>query len=342
MNTKVYAALAVTLLAVAAAIGAYWWVTRTPEPAAWQGWVEADMLFIGADEPGRVESLNVREGSTVKAGTLLFSVEAIIQTAEVKAAQAALDEVKAKLARAEASQQRPEEIAVLESALARAKAALAYSTTEFERAKTLAARGTVPQSRLDSARAALDRDRSSFEEAQRQIDVARLSARREDVEAAREAVAQAEARLASAKRRQAQREVFAPADGTIQEVYFRPGEIAPSGRPVVSLLPPGNIKVRFFVPQAMLPHLAIGEEVEVTCDGCPSGLTAHIIFISAEAEFTPPVIYSLEERAKLVFRIEARPKEPQALRVGQPVTVRTRAAGGAGAGQGIGSQGARL
>ena len=118
---------------------------------------------------------------------------------------------------------------------------------------------------------------------------------------------------------------LSPAD---QEVYYREGEMVQAGRPIVSLLPPGNIKVRFFVPQAVLPTVHIGDAVTVRCDGCASDLVARVRFISAQAEFTPPVIYSQEERARLVFRVEAIPERPRDLRVGQPVTVALQTAVG--------------
>ena len=102
---------------------------------------------------------------------------------------------------------------------------------------------------------------------------------------------------------------------------FRTGEMVSAGRPVLALLPPGNLKVRFFVSEAMLPQIRIDDVVNVHCDGCPSGLTAKVSFIARSSEFTPPVIYSLEERSKLVFLVEARPEQPDKLRVGQPVSV---------------------
>jgi HlyD family secretion protein len=92
----------------------------------------------------------------------------------------------------------------------------------------------------------------------------------------------------------------------------------------MAVLPPGNIKVRFFVPERMLARIAIGDEVRVTCDGCPNNITAPVTFISRNVEFTPPVIYSLEERSKLVFLVEARPPQTDMLRVGQPVSVEVK------------------
>ncbi len=131
----------------------------------------------------------------------------------------------------------------------------------------------------------------------------------------------AQARLNSAQTRLARRSVFSPVNGTVQEVYYRHGEMVPAGRPVLALLPPGNIKVRFFVPESALPHIAYGDTVKIACDGCVNGLTARVSFIAKQSEYTPPVIYSREERARLVFLIEALPDKPGALRVGQPVDV---------------------
>jgi HlyD family secretion protein len=135
------------------------------------------------------------------------------------------------------------------------------------------------------------------------------------------ALRQARANLQWSKTRLARRRAVSPADGTIQEVYYRPGETVPPGRAVMSLLPPGNLKIRFFVPEALLPDIKYGQTVDVSCDGCEKGLTAKVSFIAKSAEYTPPVIYSREERAKLVFLIEARPAHPEKFRVGQPVTV---------------------
>ena len=140
----------------------------------------------------------------------------------------------------------------------------------------------------------------------------------DDAEAA---LRQAKANLEWAQTRLARRNAHSPGDGTIEQIYYRPGETVTAGRPVVALLPPGNLKIRFFAPQAALPELKYGDVVGISCDGCDKGLTAKISFIARSAEFTPPVIYSMEERAKLVFLIEARPEHPEKFRVGQPVTV---------------------
>jgi len=220
----------------------------------YQGWVEADLIFVSPYEMGRVETLAVREGDVVEAGTPLFTVDADIQQADVEVQKAAVTNAK----------------------------------IEFERAKSLRETGTGTQKALDDAEAALRT---------------------------------AEARLASSQARLTRRQVFSPAAGTIQQIYYRPGETVPAGRPVLALLPPGNIKLRFFVPETVLPKIALGDDVRVRCDGCKEDIPARVTFISRSSEFTPPVIYSLEERNKLVYMIEVRTAQTQNLRVGQPISV---------------------
>ena len=220
----------------------------------YQGWVEADMIFVSPDESGRVIKLGVREGDEVKAGTPLYSIDDDLQ-------QADLNQNNATLANAQQS---------------------------FDRASSLSRTGSGTQANLDSAISAL-----------------RV----------------AEARVNTSQTRLARRSGFAPVDGTIQQIYFREGEMVPAQRPVLSIMPPGNMKLRFFVPETELPKLSIGDEVKVTCDNCATDLTAKIYFIATSAEYTPPVIYSLDERNKLVYLIQARPSRPDALRVGQPISV---------------------
>jgi HlyD family secretion protein len=186
-------------------------------------------------------------------------------------------------------------------------------------------RGVAAQAHVDTARANFSRDKAALEEVRRQIAVGRLSAREEDIAGARQSLAAALARQTASATKLARRKLVSPVSGAVQQVYYRPGEMVPAGRPVLSILPPGNIKLRFFVAQALLPKIALGDSVEVTCDGC-TPLTARVSFIARSAEYTPPVIYSLEERNKLVFMVEARPEKPDGLRVGQPVQVALKGA----------------
>jgi HlyD family secretion protein len=247
-------AVALALAVIAGGIG--WYVYFAPAGAApeYQGWVEADFIFVSPDETGRIETLSVREGSAVDVGTALFTLDDELQRAAV---------------------------ADNEAAVVNAKQA-------YERADVLLKRAVGSQKTFDDAAAVL---RS------------------------------AEARLNSARTRLERRTRVSPVAGSVQEIYFRVGEMVDAGRPILSILPPKNIKIRFFVPQEKLPAVAIGERVRIRCDGCRNDLYARVSFISAQAEFSPPVIYSLEERARLVFRIEALPETPEEMRIGQPASV---------------------
>jgi HlyD family secretion protein len=306
----------VFLLAAALALGA----CSKADTGRMQGWVEADFVFVGPDDAGRVGKLHVREGDTVAAGAPLFSVDADLQEADVHTASAQVAEARARLARLEATQQRKEEVAVLQAQEQRAEALLALSTTELERQQALFAKAVGAQAQLDTAKANFNRDKAALEEVRRQMVVARLTAREEDIAASRQALAAAEARRNSAETKLARRKLAAPVSGTVHQIYFRPGEMVPAGKPVVAILPPGNIKIRFFIAEAMLAKIAYGDSVEVTCDGCKP-VSAKVSFMARAAEYTPPVIYSLEERNKLVFMVEARTDTPEGLRVGQPVQV---------------------
>jgi HlyD family secretion protein len=221
---------------------------------AFQGWVEAELIFVSPDEPGRIETLSVREGDQVALRAPLFTLDSDLQQADV-----AMQEAQVKNAQ-----------------------------QAYDRAQALIRTSAGTQKALEDAEAALRT---------------------------------AQARLNSAQTRLARRRVFSPVEGPVQQIYFRAGEMVAAGRPVLALLPPRNLKVRFYVSEAVLPLLKFGDWVNVRCDGCANGIRAKISFISRTSEFTPPVIYSQEERSKLVFLIEARPEKPELLRVGQPITV---------------------
>ena len=172
---------------------------------------------------------------------------------------------------------------------------------------------------LAVADATLTNARQAFERAQQLAKSG--SGTQKDFDVAQALYREAQARQASAQTRLTRRTGLSPASGMVQQVYYRPGETVPPGRPIVALLPPGNVKVRFYISEPLLARIAIGDTIRFGCDGCPADLTGAITFISRNAEFTPPVIYSMQERKKLVYLVEARPTQPDALRVGQPVDV---------------------
>jgi len=290
-------------------------------PPRYQGYAEAELIFVGPDEAGRVVSLAVDEGATVKAGDALFEVDPVLQQADVDNAKAALERAKAELANLQDSAERPEEIAVREAAQRRAQAALDLSRIERARQQDLYDKKVGSKAALDTANATFNENQAALDEINKQIAVGQMGSRQQQIDAATKAVEAAQAQLVSAQTRLERRKLAATAAGSVETVYFRPGELAPAGRPVLSLLPPDLIKMRFFVPEPDLARFKLGTKVEVSCDGCTGTVPATVSYIAQEAEYTPPVIYSLDERAKLVFMLEAKPDDPLKLRPGQPITV---------------------
>ncbi|MDR3323761.1 MAG: HlyD family efflux transporter periplasmic adaptor subunit, partial [Zoogloeaceae bacterium] len=217
---------------------------------------------------------------------------------------------------------RPEEIAVARAQLNQAQAEAANAATLLRRYETLIKTNGIAQQELDNAKAAASATAARVTELRRQVDVYRLPEREKLVEAQRAAVSAAEARAAQARWVLAQKQVSAPAAGQVYDTLFRAGEWVPAGSPVVQLLPPGNVKIRFFVPETQIGGIHIGEPVRVKADGREPPFTAIISYVAANVEYTPPIIYSNETRSKLVFMIEARPEaEAAALHPGQPVSV---------------------
>lgn len=312
-------ALLLVLLAAAALAWVQW--RKEPEDPSFQGYMEGNLVFMAAEEGGRIERLEVEAGGEVAAGQLLFALEASSQVAQREEAEARLRQAEAQLQNLKAALQRPEQIAVLRAQEERARAQLQLSTNEYERQQALFQRGIASRAALDQARSAHDRDVAALHEAQRQIEAGQLSGRSAEIGAAEAAVQAAQANLAQAEARLAKRRVSAPAAARVQDVYFRPGEVVNAGQPVLALLPPANLKVRFYVPEPALATLRLGQEVSATCDSCGDGFRARVTFIAREAEFTPPVIFSERERAKLVFRVEARPLGELSLPLGLPVAV---------------------
>jgi len=298
-----------------------------PPRALFEGFVEGDLVQIGPIEAERLATLNVEPGVNVARGAPLFTMATPVLDAQRAEAQARVEQAKATLENLKAALNRPEQIAVLNAGLDRAKASLALSQADFDRQAALLPRGATTVAQRDQAKFAFDRDKAALAEAQRQIDAALLPSRSGEISGAEAAILQANAQLHQIDTRIARQSVAAPAGGVIQDVFFWPGEIIAAGQPILALLPPENRKFRFYVNQDQLSRFTLGAPVAVSCDGCGPEILARVIYISQQAEFTPPVIFSLQERGKLSFRIAARPETAEAQRkfllpLGQPIGVR--------------------
>jgi len=291
---------------------------------AYQGYVEAELTYVASPLGGRLLSLAVERGREVAAGEVLFELESVVEAAARDEAADRLNQAGARLANLRKGA-RPTEILSIEARLAQAQSALELSSLELARYEKLYQDRAIAQSRLDQVRTRHQGDRDRVKELAAALETARLGARSDEILMAEQEVEALTSRLEQATWTLEQKKQAAPLAGRVLDTFFTAGEWVPPGRPVAALLVPGNLKVRFFVPEPEFSGWRLGEEVSLACDGCPPGLAARVSFLSPQVEFTPPVIYSKETRSKLVFLLEASPDPgtPAAgLHPGQPVEVR--------------------
>jgi HlyD family secretion protein len=291
-------------------------------PKPLQGYVEGEYVRIAAPFAGTLVKLDTQRGQRVEPGAPLFALEAENEDAarreaeeRVRRAEAQVDDLK--------KGRRSTEIEAVRAQLAQSQAVATQAERELARQQDLAAKGFVSQQRVDDARADRDRDRAKVAELNADLETARSGSRPDEIRAAEAEAAAARQSLKQADWKLRQKTVAATVAGTVTDTLFVNGEWVPAGAPVVSMLPPTNVKVRFFVPETRLGAVKVGQKVSLTCDGCSAPVAASITYIAPQAEFTPPVIYSKDNRAKLVFLVEAKPQPADAVKLhpGQPVDV---------------------
>jgi HlyD family secretion protein len=316
--------MAVVLLFTAAGGAGWWWVHRTPEEPSWQGYVDAEYVRVSPTLTGRLTSLVVARGDQVAAGAPLFAQDDADDVGARDQAASKLAEAQARLTNLE-TRSRDTEIAQGRADLADLIATRDRIARDLARNEELMRTGAASRQTVDQQRSDLSSAIARVQAATAKLAQMESPTGREyEIAAQRAMVEQARAGLVQAQWRVDQRHVAAPVAALISDTYARPGETISAGVSVVSLLPPQNILVRFFVPETELATLHVGDRLAIGCDSCAPGLTASITFISPQPEYTPPVIYSEGNREKLVYLIEAHPPLDQAtqLKPGQPVDVR--------------------
>jgi len=290
---------------------------------AWAGYVEGEYVYVASPIAGALTTLAVQRGDEVKRGAPLFALDDQAERAAREEAAARASGAGAQAADL-AKGRRDQEIAVVQAQITQARAQAVQASAELARQEALVTQGFVSASRLDDVRASARQARARVAELEASLQVARMPARSDERSAAAASTDAALSALDQARWRERQKQQSAPADARVADTFFRTGEWVGAGQPVVSLLPPGATKVRFFVPEGELGAITVGQAVSVNCDGCSAPVAARISFIATQAEYTPPVIYSNSQRARLVFMVEARPepKDAARLRPGQPIDVR--------------------
>lgn len=307
----------------------------SPGPAVWQGYVEGEFVYVAGKFGGRLDELRVARGESISAGQALYSLEHGYESEGLALAEAQLRQAEDTL-RDRQKGMRPEEIDQLMADLRRAEVSHALSTLEYQRRIRLYADATIAKEELDTARTTHDRDKQEVKSLEAKLATGKLPSRIDQIRAARAEVDAAQAAVEQARWNLDQMTRAAGVTGLVYDILHYKGEWVAAGSPVVVLLPPANVKVRFFVPEAVAGSLAVGEKIRVSWDGGKTPAPATISYIAPQVEYTPPVIYSQGFREKLVIMVEARfaPEVATRLHPGQPVDVSLDAAPSAPAGGG--------
>ncbi|MFN3888567.1 MAG: HlyD family secretion protein [Aquabacterium sp.] len=278
----VFAAL--TVAALAAAGGAYWYVGQQqalPEGLVrTNGRLEVDRIEVSAKYPGRIAELPVQEGDVVRRGDLLARQD----TSELEAQRAAIEAARDRAAQAMARAQ-------AETAVRQVQARLAQ--LELSHTETL---------RRDELVSAAEVDRRLAQRDGEQAGVRVATAAIGEATAAR---AEAEAQIRRIDVAIGDMSLRAPVDGRVEYRVVEPGSVIPSGGRVVTLLDTSQAHMTVFLPSTVAGRLKVGDEARLKLDAAPAyTLPARVTFVAAEAQFTPKYVETATERDKLVYRVK--------------------------------------
>lgn len=287
-----------------------------------QGYIEGNYTYIASQVTGELTKLPVNRGSNVAQNQLLFSLEPTPQSDAVAEASAQVESAKANLANLEKGK-RPSELAAIKAQQRQVEAQLNLAMLTVSRYRELYKRRYIEKASLDQATSNYNDLRAKLSEISQDLATAKLAARSDEIAAAKANVEKSLAALKQAKWQLEQKAIISPIAGFVFDRYYRIGEVVPAGHPVLSILEPQNIYLVSYLPEKFLSQIKLGEDVQFSCDGCTKQMSATVSFISPQAEYTPPVIYSEKTRDKLIYRIEAdlTPAEQKVMHPGQPVTV---------------------
>lgn len=315
MQLKRYLLLFISLIIVAC--------SEQNEFQTFQGYMEGEYLYMAPSVSGHLNKLFVQRGQFIPAQQLLFSIDNTDELEQLKANKAQLKNAEALLGDM-LTGERPSEIGSILAQINQAKSAKKLADINLKRDKQQYAIGAITQAQLDNSQNNEATTSQRLAELQYNLTTAKLPRRQQQISAQRALVAYAKANVADAEWRLSQTLTKAQEPALVYDTLYNPGEWIEAGSPVVVLLPKNNLKVRFFVSEKMLSHLRLGEPVTIICDGCKKNIEANVSYISSQAEFTSPLIFSNDTREQLTFRIEAKPKMPNLLTMhpGQPVEVR--------------------
>jgi len=291
---------------------------------AYQGYIEGEYRCISTQSSGYLSALHVTRGQDVEKDAPLYSLSNDALHLQVNQAEANLAAARGELSDAQTGLRIPE-IAELQAGVDAIKVDVERLKLERMRQEQLAVSGSTAQRFLDEARLREERAIKDLEQARLGVENAKLGGREGRILALEAQVTARQTLLGIATWNADQMSVSAPVSGRIEALIYKTGEWIPAASPVIKMLSPEDILVYFFIPETDLTAIKTGMRVELRFDGLDAPRYASIIKVSSSPEYTPPVIYSRENNARLVYRIEGRldPADATLSHPGQPVQVRT-------------------
>lgn len=286
----------------------------------YQGYVEGENVFLASPNSGILKQLFVQRGEQVNKGQLLFQLDSDPQVLVVKQNEADLLQAQKVLKDLEQPRRLPE-IEAIKAQIEQTEAKLKLAEIRVKRMQTLYTQHAIDKDSVDATVANLKEQQQLKAQYESNLELARLGSRNEQIKAQQAQVISLTAKLNEAKWQLQQKSVYAPDQGYIFDTYYRVGEFVASQQAVLSLLSPKNVRIEFFVPVEQLATIHLKQKINFICYGCSQRGTALINYISPEAQYTPPLVYSRENTDKLVFRIKAKIEQPNEFKPGQPVTV---------------------
>jgi multidrug resistance efflux pump len=254
------------------------------------GTLEARDVEVGSLVGGRVARVHAGEGESVKTGDPLVTLEADLLDLSIREQRGRVDEARARLALVKKGPRSEE--------LARARVDWENAESDRQRLEALLRKGIVSAQQCEAARASAETRRQLLAEL-------KSGSRSEDVAAAYAGLTREESRLAYLERQREETIVRAPADGVVQSLDLRPGDLVSPSQPVASLLEPSQLWVRVFVPETKLGLVTLGQDAEVTIDTFPDRpFAARVVEIGPKAEYTPRNVQTLEQRNDTVFAVK--------------------------------------
>lgn len=285
-----------------------------------QGYIEAENLYLASPFSGTLKERPVSRGTVVQKGDLVFMLSPNPEAIRVKEIESLIDQEYSILE----DLKKPKRVEEQEIHLAKydqVKARLILAKLRMKRFKELYLKKAGTLDQADSAVQHFNEMKALFREQAEQVKLSKMGARKDIIVSQQNRMSATKAKLALLKWQLQKKTLHAPDSGVIYDTYYSVGEWVPAGKPVASLLSPKNVLVEFFVSLELLAKLKVGQVIEVTSPGQEGVQKATIQYISPEAEYVPPLVYSRDNYDKIVYRVKAKPKKPGLFKPGQPVTV---------------------